>query len=83
LVEKSSGFTRDHGGLKNSKLYFMAGDSESEHMVGDMEETMQLLIASGFPPDHLTSRIVEKGEHNEKLWSQEFGAAIEWLFDNK
>ena len=81
MVKKSLGFAKDHGNLKDSKIYFMAGNKESEQMVAKMSQTIQLMIASGFPENNIKSKVVQEGEHNEKLWREEFEPAIIWLFE--
>lgn len=63
---------------KNQKYYFMCGDKESEHMVSQMQRMTQILSQKN-KPKMLLSKVVEKGEHNEKLWAKEFGEAIQWL----
>jgi len=82
LVEKSSAFTEQHGDLKETDIYFMAGDQESESMVEEMKKQIQLLIDSGFPEKNIATKVVQGGEHNEKLWSEQFEPAIKWLFAN-
>ena len=73
-------FNRDLGPLKDSKIYFMAGDKESEQMVHKMSQTIQLMKVAGFPENNIKSKVVQEGEHNEKLWREEFEPAIMWLF---
>ncbi len=80
MVKMSLDFTKDNGNLKRSKIYFMAGSKESEHMVAEMSQTIQLMIDAGFPENNITSKVVKEGEHNEKLWREEFEPAITWLF---
>lgn len=82
MVKKSLDFAKDHGNLKDSKIYFMAGNKESEQMVAKMSQTIQLMIAAGFPENNIKSKVVKEGEHNEKLWRDEFEPAIIWLFEN-
>ena len=81
MVKKSLGFANYNGNLKDSKIYFMAGNKESEQMVAKMSQTIQLMIASGFPENNIKSKVVQEGEHNEKLWREEFEPAIIWLFE--
>ena len=81
MVKKSLDFAKDHGNLKDSKIYFMAGNKESEQMVAKMSQTIQVMIAAGFPENNIKSKVVKEGEHNEKLWREEFEPAIIWLFE--
>ncbi len=62
-----------------TKFYLMAGDSESEEMVPDMNKMINLLKKKGVNENHMKSKVVEKGEHNEKLWRENFPEAFEWL----
>ena len=60
------------------KFYFMCGDQESEHLVAEMQRMLRIM-ESKTKPKKLFSKVVEGGKHNEKLWGNEFGAAIQWL----
>ncbi len=82
IVNKSLDFAKDHGNIKDTKMYFMSGTKESEHMVAKMQQTIQLMINSGFPESNIKSKVVKEGEHNEKLWRDEFEPAIKWLFES-
>lgn len=82
LVSESNSFAVQHGKIEGSKIYFLSGDSESEHMVSRMEETMELMINSGFPVNNIKSKIVKDGQHNEKLWREGFENAVKWLYSN-
>jgi len=64
---------------KSTKFYFMAGDSESEEMVIDMEKMITLLKRKGMDDNQVFSKVVKNGEHNEKLWRENFPQAFEWL----
>ena len=80
IVNKSDDFAKKHSDIQESKLYFMAGKNESEKMVARMQETIHLMISEGFPAKNIQSKVVNEGQHNEKLWREEFGAAVTWLF---
>lgn len=81
MAKMSLDFVKDHSNLKDSKIYFMAGNRESEHMVAEMSQTIQLMKDAGFPENNIKSKVVKEGEHNEKLWREEFEPAILWLFE--
>ncbi|SFI09906.1 alpha/beta hydrolase [Halpernia frigidisoli] len=68
--------------LKNSKIYFYAGLKESEDMVPDIQKTEAELIKLGVPKKNIRDKFSEYGTHSESYWSQEFGQAFEWLFEN-
>ena len=73
-------FTEEHARIKNSKMYFMAGDQESANMVNDMNTIVEVMLNAGFPKTNIKSKIVVGGEHNESLWKNEFQNAITWLY---
>jgi predicted alpha/beta superfamily hydrolase len=63
-----------------TKIYFLCGDKESDDMVKDMTKMERLLDTKRCYCLHLTkSKIVKGGEHNEKLWRDEFVKAVLWL----
>lgn len=63
-----------------TKIYFLCGDKESDDMVQDMTKMERLLDTKRCSCRHLTtSKIVKNGEHNEKLWRDNFVNAILWL----
>lgn len=63
-----------------AKFYFLCGDSESEHMVFDMERMTKFLSENHCNYKKLTQQVVVKdGRHNEKMWSEQFGNAVLWL----
>ena len=68
--------------LKNKKrFYFMCGEAESDDMVKDMNR-MTDLIEINKPKIFFFSKTVPLGQHNEKLWANEFAKAYLWLFKN-
>ena len=63
-----------------TKIYFLCGDKESDNMVNDITKMERLLDTKRCSCLHLTkSKIVKKGEHNEKLWRDNFVDAFLWL----
>lgn len=65
----------------NAKLYFLCGDSESEDMVADFTKMTTLVEDRICKKSNLKQVIIKEGKHNEKLWSEHFGAAILWLLE--
>ncbi|MGV3459696.1 MAG: alpha/beta hydrolase [Flavobacterium sp.] len=63
------------------KIYFMAGDSESEDMVADLLK-MEKLLQYKKPAPKMMIKISKGGKHNEKLWDKEFAEAYLWLMGN-
>ncbi len=63
-----------------TKIYFLCGDKESDDMVGEMHKMEKLLATKRCSCLHLTkSKVVKGGEHNEKLWRDNFVNALLWL----
>lgn len=63
--------------LEGKRLYFLCGDKEDDNMVSDMYKMISRITAKGA---ETTERVIGAGEHNEKLWRENFGGAVEWLF---
>jgi len=76
-------FTKEHGNLKNSKLFMLVGKKEGEDVVEDSENTMQLLLDTGFKSKNILLKINSKGEHNEAFWRSEFSEIVQWLYNIK
>ena len=81
LAPESFEFSREHCEKNRSKLYFMAGEAESKNMVPSMMNIVEQLRNCGYRASHIQSKVVSGGEHNEKLWREEFKEAIYWLYD--
>jgi alpha-glucosidase (family GH31 glycosyl hydrolase)/predicted alpha/beta superfamily hydrolase len=81
-------FSKENGNIQDTKMYFLAGGKEGvdagfdeiSQTVIDMNNMMNVLKKAGFPSENMTSKIVPEGEHNEKLWRDNFEEAITWLF---
>lgn len=83
VVTTTSGFIKDHSNISSSRIYFLAGDNESEQMVDGIFNTIQIMRDSGFPEKNISYKVVKGGEHNEKLWREQFEPAIKWLFETR
>ncbi len=76
---------------ETSKFYYLAGGKEGRNVsfseinqtVKDMNRMVDLLKSQGVPSKHIQSKVVPEGEHNEKLWRDEFEEAMVWLFPEK
>ena len=79
--EMSYDFASKHSDIQDLRMYFMAGDNESPTMVTNMENMITLMSSKGFTKKNILSKVVLGGEHNEKLWRENFEEAILWLFD--
>ncbi len=64
----------------DSKIYFLCGDNESSEMVPDINK-MEILVSDiRCSCRHLTrKKIVKGGQHNEKLWRDNFVTVFKWL----
>lgn len=71
LAEKS--------GKIKGKIYFMAGDSEDEDMVPDLDTIYQQTLKLNKYKNQVYRKVIAGGKHNEKLWSKEFAGAYLWL----
>jgi len=72
-------FTEKQSKIK-TKIYFLCGDKESDDMVNDLTKMKRLLDTKRCYCLHLDKiKIVKGGEHNEKLWRDNFVEALLWL----
>jgi alpha-glucosidase len=63
-----------------SKIYFLCGDAESDDMVSDLNKMEYLLNSNRCYCLNLNEKkIVKGGQHNEKLWRDNFVKAVLWL----
>ncbi|WP_298153662.1 alpha/beta hydrolase-fold protein [Flavobacterium sp.] len=65
-----------------AKIYLLCGDSESKDVdvVADVNKMAKLLDENRCYCLHLTEKVIIKGgEHNEKLWRENFEKAYLWL----
>lgn len=67
--------------IRDTKMYFRAGHSESETMLPLMFKIWKQLIDKGYSPCNLNARAIPAGKHNEKFWSSLFPEAIAWLLE--
>jgi predicted alpha/beta superfamily hydrolase len=66
--------------ILESKMYFLCGDNESKDMVPDVNKMEVLVSKIRCSCRHLTrKKIVKDGQHNEKLWRDNFVSVFKWL----
>ena len=71
--------------MKNSdstkaKIFFLCGDKESDTMVADLKKMEKILDRNRCECLKLNKTVIIKdGEHNEKLWRENFEQAVKWL----
>ena len=83
-------FSKQHGNIKDSQIYFLAGGKEGANTrfkeinqtVLDMNDMVEVLKTQGFPSENIQSKVVPNGRHNEELWRTNFEESILWLFPN-
>ena len=64
-----------------AKIYFMCGDNEDAEMVPDVNKMVYLVDSIRCHCLALNkTEIVKGGQHNEKLWRENFKKAYLWLF---
>jgi predicted alpha/beta superfamily hydrolase len=73
-------FTADMGIQHEIKIWQMTGSLEGGSMVPQTWDMDELLTNMGLDEEHLSTTIVEGGEHNEQLWREDFEEAYLWLF---
>lgn len=63
-----------------TKIYFLCGDHEGEDMAADLQKMKTLLLENKvITPKHMETKIIKKGEHNEKLWRDGLVQSFLWL----
>ena len=73
-------YTENTGKKEYIKFYLMCGTDEGETTVPDMLSMAELLKTTGFYDTH--TKVVEGGEHNEKLWRDQFRDAYFYLYES-
>jgi predicted alpha/beta superfamily hydrolase len=73
-------FTRLAGVQDAMRIYLMCGGAEGLGTINDMTDMQDTLLAVGFHEDEISMTVIPGGQHNETLWSQDFGNAYKWLF---
>lgn len=75
--DKIYAFADDVKSLKGKRFFFLCGNKEDDKMVGDMLRMVSKVVDKDA---ETTEKIVDGGEHNEKLWRENFAKAYGWLF---
>ena len=66
---------------KKINIFFLAGDSESPSMIPNIEKMMGRLEKYNYPSEDIVFKAIKGGEHNEKLWGDNFLEAYNWLLN--
>jgi predicted alpha/beta superfamily hydrolase len=64
----------------DARIYFMAGDHESNEMITDLDRMIELVLGKT-NKKNIHRKIIHNGRHNETLWAKEFAEAYLWLMD--
>jgi hypothetical protein len=62
------------------RIFFLAGEQESETLVQNIDNMIDVLSDAGFGPDEMRFDTHADGQHSEWFWAREFPVAFEWLF---
>lgn len=73
-------FTRGVGRQDAMRIYLMCGGSEGQGTINDMMDMQDSLLLVGFMEDEISLTVIPGGQHNESLWSEDFGEAYKWLY---
>ncbi len=73
-------FTRLQGRQAGIRFYMLAGGDEGENAVANIMSMKDSLLSIGFGADEVITKVVPGGQHNEKLWRDNFREAYLWLF---
>jgi len=73
-------FSRESGHQRDMRLYFMCGGAEGQSTINNMMRMHDTLLSTGFSASELSQLVIPGGQHNEALWSSDFGDAYQWLF---
>jgi len=61
------------------KILLMAGQQESEEMVGQLLDLYEILLETGYNEDLMHYDLHSDGTHSEHFWAREFEHALAWL----
>ena len=77
-------FTHDAGKQYGMRIYQLCGSNESSEIdvPADMYRMNDSLVKLGFAQENIFNKVVAGGQHNEKLWSEAFSEAYQWLFND-
>jgi len=66
--------------LSGTRIYFVAGATESTTMATDIASVNNAMTADGLKAENTFVKLDAYGQHNENYWKGEFAAAYQWLF---
>lgn len=74
-------FIPSHQNKYKVEILFVAGDSESENMIPNINRMIESLSKMKYPKESYKLKVIENGEHNEKLWGSQFADAYKWIVE--
>ena len=80
FAPKAFEMIHDYKQKKLQKFYLISGAREGRQNVYNTLKADSLLRSNGFDENYLRCKISKNGQHNELLWSREFGDAVRFLF---
>ena len=77
-------FTHDASKQNDMRIYQLCGTDESSEIdvPADVYRMNDSLVKLGFAQENISNKVVAGGKHNEKLWSEAFSQAYQWLFND-
>lgn len=82
-TEFNNYITTSTADLSGTRIYFVAGSTESATMASDIETVKNNMQAKGLTAANTLVKLDSYGQHNENYWKGEFSAAYKWLFKNE
>ena len=67
--------------FKKQKLYFIAGELESNEMVPDMRKLYDQLLFQGVKKNNIQLITAPDGKHSEWFWKREFPRFFNWIIN--
>ena len=80
LTDEKNYISNNTNNISKVKMYFVAGQNESQSMVKDINTIKDLLVTKGMSTSNMNSKFDIYGTHSESYWRGEFSAAYKWLF---
>lgn len=65
--------------MRKQRLYFIAGDLESNEMVPDMKRLYEQLLSQGVKPQQMQIKAAPDGKHSEWFWRREYPQFYKWI----
>lgn len=69
------------GNKVNSRIYFYAGDKESNSMIPDMIKAHDEMLKVSKAPQNIISWVKKDGMHNEASWRKQFPEFYKWIMN--